>query len=93
MQTFIKWLVLSSANSSKWSLTLKGVLGTAVTVITMVAGLGHVQVGDLTPLVDSIIQAVQAVALAVTSIAGVVGLFRKIYRTVKGTHDAIHNED
>lgn len=86
MEKIWNWLVVSSADPNAYSLTIKGTLLGIATVLTMLAGFGHIQLGDLTPLVDGIVQAVQAFLALVSSVVFVVGLVRKIYRTANGTH-------
>lgn len=89
MKTFWSWLVTSSADPAKWSLTIKGFAGTAITIITMVAGLANIQVGDLTPVVDAVVSFVQAILLAVSSVAFIIGFVRKVWNTVSNKNPEV----
>lgn len=86
MSTLWNWFVVSSANSSKWALTVKGILATVITVVTMIAGFAHVQVGDLTPIADTIVAIVQALALVASLVVTLVGFVRKVVLTIRGEH-------
>lgn len=90
MKTFIIWLLVSSKDPNKLSLFVKGFLGTVVTVLTMVFGLANVQVGDLTPIVDSIVSVVQAIAVLISAVVALVGLVRKVIATIKGQHAGLN---
>lgn len=90
MKKLITWLVVSSKDPTKYSLTLKAILAFAATVVTMAAGLANIQVGDLTPMVNAIIEAVQAFFLFVSAVVAVIAGIRKVYRTAIGENRAIH---
>lgn len=79
----------SSADPAKWSLTIKGFAGTAVTIITMVAGLANIQVGDLTPVVDAVVSVVQGALLIVSSIAFIIGFVRKLWNTISNKNSGV----
>lgn len=84
IKNFISWLVTSSADSAKWSATVKGALGLAVTygaVIPLLPGLHSVTPVDLQGGVDLAGEIVTQVALIVSAFGAVVGLFRKLYHT------------
>ena len=85
------WLVWSSANPNQLSLTVKGMLTGIVTLITVGLGVAHIPLPGgatalLSQIVDATVTAVQAIAGAVSAIAVVVGIIRKLVETVKGTH-------
>jgi hypothetical protein len=46
-------------------------------------GLAHIQVGDLTPLVDATINFVQSAALVITNLVTLYGIVRKVIRALK----------
>lgn len=85
---FIVW---SSADPDRLSLTTRGFLTGVVTIVSIGAGLQNVHLPSelLTSTVDSIIVAVQAIIGAVAAVATVGGLLRKIYLTWKGENLAI----
>lgn len=89
MQKIWNWLVISSADSTKTSLSVKAFLTGAVTIITMIAGLSHIQVGDLTPIIDPIIQVIQSTLAVVASIAFLIGIVRKLVLTYYGEHEGL----
>lgn len=86
MSTFFRWLIVSSSNPEKISLTVKAFLGGLVIVITAVCGLAGIHVGDLTPLVDPAIAIIQAVLGLVSAAAFFYGLVRKVILTARGEH-------
>lgn len=83
---FVVWLLISSKDPMKWSLSLKGFLGIIATVIMMVAGLSHINVGDLSPVIDAIIAVVQDGLALISALATVYGAIRKVVRTMNGEH-------
>jgi hypothetical protein len=85
------WLVFSSTNPERISLTVKAFLTGLLTYSTIVAGFGHVQlpIDLLTQLVDGIVAFVQAALLCVSIGAGIVGLTRKIATTFSDTNQVI----
>lgn len=87
-----QWLVKSSADPERISLAVKGFLGGLVTVLTIVFGLAHIQVGsqDLSSIVDAIVSVVQAAAGFVSAIVLVVGLVRKVWLTIKGENPVLN---
>lgn len=95
--TFIKsvlaWLVFSSKNSAKISLTIKAALTGLITVATIYAGIANVQLPTeaLTQTVDAIVTFVQTAFLAISSAVTVYGLLRKIWTTFTGDNHVINN--
>ncbi len=85
-----QWVVYSSVNSDKISLSVKGILGTIVTVATIVLGLANIHVGSAltSQLIDSVITLIQAWAGLISALVAVGGIVRKIFITVKGQHPA-----
>lgn len=77
----IEWIIFSSKNADKISLTVKGFLvGVASMLVILFPG------ADFSPLVDSIAIVVQQ-GLALISVVMVMwGAVRKVYRTIVGTN-------
>jgi len=75
------WLVKSSANPKKTSLTIKGVLSTAVIVLGYIGISGHgIDIGTLSNnLTDIIVQ----LTATITSLMALYGAVRKVYLTIK----------
>lgn len=74
------WLVKSSVNPKKTSLTIKGVLSTAVIVLGYIGISGHgIDVGSLSGnLTDVIVQ----LTATITSLMALYGAVRKVYLTI-----------
>lgn len=91
LKTVWNWLVLSSANPEATSLTVKAALTFVVTYATVFAGLAHVQLpgGQLTTLVDALVQFVQAVLMALSAAVAVYGAARKLWLTVSGKNPVV----
>lgn len=90
MKAFLVWLIVSSKDPEKLSLFIKGFLGVAVSVVTMLLQFAHVQVGDLTPVVDALVALVQAAAVFISAAVAVWGLVRKVIATIKGEHAGLN---
>lgn len=89
MQKIWDWLMLSSANPGATALTVKASLVGAATVFTIISGFAHVQVGDMTPLIDALIMALQALFGLVSAVMVVWGLVRKVILTFAGNHASV----
>lgn len=74
------WIVYSSQDSTKISLTVKSALTGLITALTVAAGLAniHLPSAELTALVDSIVFLIQSLLLLVSSALAAWGLIRKI---------------
>lgn len=90
---FWKWLVKSSANADKWSLTAKATLTGLIPSILYFSGLMNVQLDNelLTQFVNKISEVIVYLGGAVTAIAWIVGFCRKIITSIFGTNDVINN--
>ncbi len=91
LKTIWVWIVRSSADPEKLSLTVKG-LGALVPSLIAIAALVHVNVNPESVLALLDILA-QWVALAATVISGIVTLYaatRKVARTVLGSNRAMN---
>jgi len=93
MKKIIDWIVLSSADPSKLSLMVKGILTAAIPTVIFLAKIFNVEVGgeDLTAFVDAFVVFIGAVAAAISAYMTVVGFFRKVFRTLTGDN-AVLNE-
>lgn len=88
----LDWLLASSADPQKVSLTLKGVLIGVIPTIIAFAGLTGVTIPDqeaLTSIVNDGSMIVQILLGMVASAMTVWGLLRKIWRTWNGTNEVL----
>ena len=88
------WLVLSSQNPTKWSLTIKGALTGGVTILTVVAGLAHINIPGadaFSAAIDAIIGFVQTALLCISAAATAWGLLRKIWSTISGENQVVNS--
>lgn len=92
------WLVYSSANANKYSLTLKGLLGVGVTLALTIIGLFHFSITpeQVNGVSDGIMLAFNATmtalsyaVAAVSAWAAVWGALRKIWTSATGTNQVI----
>lgn len=93
MKKIINWLVISSADPEKLSLTVKGFLVGIIPIVSFVLHFSKINLGDetLTSLIDSIVVLIQAALGIVAGIVFVVGLVRKIVATIQGTHAGLNS--
>lgn len=86
LRTIIEFIVYSSKNSQKISLTVKGAL------VSVVAILVYFFPGtDFSSAIDTIVLLVQQILAALGTAMLVVGVIRKLWTTVRGTNDQINN--
>lgn len=85
MHKFWNWLVTSSADPSKVSLTLKGTLSTVVGIVVMLSPIFHLNIGSqqLNEISDAIVQIVVVGLTIISMIATFAGLARKIFLTLR----------
>jgi len=76
---FYNWLIKSSVNPEKTSLTIKGFLGAVVFVL---AGFGINYTLDVNTLTYSITELIQSLGLLISTLITTYGLLRKIYNTL-----------
>lgn len=89
---FLNWIVLSSADPAKLSLTVKGLLTMAVPFIITIAGLTNIHVPDekgMTLIIDGIATAVQIILGIIGLAATLIGVIRKIVTTYNGTNEVL----
>lgn len=91
MKKIVNWVVLSSKDPNKFSLTVKGVLGGAVTLLTIFLGTQNIELPSemLTAVVEAVVVAMQAFFALVSAVAVVWGAIRKILLTIKGQNKSI----
>lgn len=72
--------MISSADPTKTALTVKGFLSTATGVVLMVSPLFHLHLGQsqLDEIVEALVQGLILTLTIVSSIAGILGLIRKV---------------
>lgn len=79
------WLVVSSEDPEKLSMTVKGLLGTVGSAVILVSPLVHLHIGDqqVTAIIDLISQIVISFCAVISGIATILGFARKIWSTIK----------
>lgn len=87
-----KWLVYSSANAGKISLTIKSLLLSLIPVILMVTKMYNVSIDNaaLASFIDQVSAIIIVIGGAITAISACFGALRKIYTTVTGSNDVIN---
>ena len=85
MNKIINWLVVSSQDPTKTSLTVKGFCATALSfIVPVLAVLGYQTIGgNLNTLSVEIVSFVQGFFTLVSAVIALYGLARKIYNTIK----------
>lgn len=83
LQKFFNWLVLSSADPTQASATVKGILGGVATTILVVSPLLHLHIGSdqLSNTVDLLVQIFTAALGIVSAVTFILGAIRKVYLT------------
>jgi hypothetical protein len=77
---YIKWLVYSSKDPQKISLTIKGLLTAILTLVSVWAGIANIDIPNesLKKIIDAIVLSVQAVLFIVSMVATAYGAHRKV---------------
>lgn len=88
-----KWLVYSSTNADKISLTIKSTFLALIPAIMIVAGLYNIKLDNsiLTSFIDEVSAIIIVVGGAITVISGCFGALRKIYTTAVGSNAVINS--
>lgn len=86
MNKFFKWLVLSSSNPTKISLTIKGFL-TSVVAMAVIFGYNP---SDLSPIAENITKLVESLLTVVGIVSFLVGAIRKVKKTSEGTNPVLY---
>jgi len=92
INTIVEWVVFSSKDPARISLTVRGILVGVVPFIIAGAGLADINVGpdELNGIVDSIIFLIQAFLTFVAASMTVWGLVRKLLNTIKVHQEVTH---
>ena len=87
IKTVWNWVVYSSANANKFSLTLKGIAGIALTVISFKYGIQNMQSVNtqVSTIIDMLIAAAQDAVMLISICSTIYGAFRKVILTAQGT--------
>jgi hypothetical protein len=93
MKKFIAWLIFSSKDPNKISLTIKATGATVATYIVFFAGLFHLNIGqsDLSSLIDALAQLAGLLLQAVTTVMAIVGFVRKIHTSITGENQVLNS--
>jgi hypothetical protein len=85
------WLVFSSADPKRVSLTLRGFLVALATYTTVLAGIAHVQLPSdlITQLIEGVVSLVQQLLMLVSTAITIIGIVRKIAKTFAGTNKVL----
>jgi len=88
IKRIVEWIVVSSEDPTKLSLTVKGFLGGLVTVATFFLGLQDIVLdqGLVRSLIDQTVSIVQIMAGLVSALAMLYGGLRKVTLTATGEH-------
>lgn len=91
LKKIFAWIVYSSSNAEKISLTLKGVFVGALPTIIAVAGLANVSLDSeaLTQAVNSIATLIQIGGYVVSTVMILVGAVRKVWTSIRGENAVI----
>lgn len=93
MKKFLNWIIYSSNNASKYSLSIKGLAGFIPMAVGFFTFLHlNVEPGSLLALIDAIAAFVTAIGAAVTACYTLFGVIRKLYKTLVGTNDVINSQ-
>lgn len=92
MKKFWAWLLLSSSDPEKASLTIKSIGATVVTYGIFFAGLFHknVNADDLNVLTNSVANFIGIVLIGISSVTAIVAAIRKIFKSLNGTNEVIN---
>lgn len=87
------WLVKSSVNAQRISLTVKGILIGIIPVVMTIAHLANIKVesADLTTLIDAMANLIIVLGSLVSIIAMIWGVIRKIFTTFNGTNAVLNS--
>lgn len=93
MKKFLHWLVLSSQDPQKLSLTLKGILVMYSPVIVFTLGVLKLPLDQsaLSQIIDAAVFVVQSVLVLVGASVALVGIVQKVVLSVTGHNQVIEN--
>lgn len=93
MKKILAWILLSSKDPSRYSLTAKAGVPLLISILTITAGFSHIHVPGpdaFNQLIDSAINVVQNAVALVTACATAWGLARKLWATIWGENEVIN---
>jgi hypothetical protein len=82
LKNLVAWIVVSSADPTEVSLTVKAALVAVIPTLMAVAGVAHINLGDgtvLTSLVDALVQFIQVALTLIATAMAVWGAVRKVW--------------
>ncbi len=87
MKKIYEWMVWSSTNSDKISLTMRGMFSTFASIaVPLVAVIGYQEAGgQINELSANVISVVQAGLILISSIVTLVGFVRKVFLTYQAS--------
>jgi len=93
VKKIIAWVVLSSSDASKWSLTGRSVVMALIPTIITFLNLAHVNLPSdlLTQFFDTFFQALASFFAFISALGLLWGAIRKIYTTAVGENDVVNN--
>jgi len=85
------WLLYSSSNREKISMSIKGAVGTLIVAASIFLGDINVPLlgENINAVIDAIFATIQAAVGLVSAIMMIVGSIRKVITTYKGTNDVV----
>ena len=89
MNKIIQWLVLSSSDAAKLSLSVKGILLGIIPILITVTGITGIQIPNaetLTAVVELVGTFIQVALGIVSLVVTLIGVVRKILSTLQGTN-------
>lgn len=93
MRKFWAWLLLSSKDPEKASLTIKSILSGVATYAIFFTGFFHITVGasDINNLIATIGTLTGTVLMLISAFSATWGAVTKIYHTIRGTNEVINS--
>lgn len=93
MKKFWAWLLLSSKDPAKASLTIKSILTASATYILFFTGLFHYTLGasDLTVIIDQIANVVGIILMLISGVTALWATVRKIILTILGSNEVVNS--
>lgn len=83
------WVVWSSANPDKISLTLKGIIAGAIVVLSIFGITNPLSEEETNSFILAFVQFLQTVVAIASSAAVLIGFVRKVWLTITGNNKAI----
>lgn len=81
MKKIWNWIVMSSADPTKYALTVKGAIVFAIPFIVQFSGIASE--AELNQFADNVMVIVQSLLLAIGGVLSVIGFIRKVYLSLK----------